>query len=315
MLLLLLILSVLPKIDSTILGGNIAWVLRFQGETVAENYPESYPRLYQHHVHSVTKSVTSLLIGIAIELDLIPDVDTPLTVLFPDYDYLIDSPTKGSIRLRDILSMTSGLYWRGGIGGTDLIRMVNSGDWTAAVLKRPMVFVPGKVFNYNSGGTQLLSVLIQRAFNGTTKQFADDYLFSPMGIENWTWDYLPSPDGITAGAWGLYMTVEDMGRLGELVLNNGECNGIEIVPEEWITESTSTQIDRPGLAADYGYQWWLPRDLGDKAICARGWYGDHYAYIYIFPNIDLVLATAGELPDEDGIEELVSIFRNIAVSR
>ena len=308
--LLLCILSVFPKVDSGILGEDVAWVVLMHGETVAEHYPEEFPSDYLHHVHSVTKSVTSLLVGIAIELDLIPAVDAPLNELFPRYDYLIDDDLKRSIRMRDILSMTSGLNWRGGIGGVDLLEMIDSDDWTSYVLERPMADEPGISFVYNSGGTHLLSVLIQRSYGGTTGEFAREYLFTPLGIENWVWTFLSSPDGVTPGAWGLNMTVADMAKLGELILRRGYWGSSKVVSEEWILESTSVQISRPESQSDYGYQWWLPRDFGIKTICARGWYGGHSAFIYAFPTIDMVLATAGGFPDEDGVEDIIGIAWN-----
>lgn len=293
---------------SEAIGENAAFLVVQNGYIVAEYYPSFYPKHYRHHIHSCTKSVTSILVGIAIQEGYIGSVDDAVLDYFPEYEFANMDERKEAITLHHILSMSSGLRWGGGIGGSDVQPFLDSPDWTQYALDRPMAHEPGEVFNYNSSGTQLLSTIIQRKTLRTTVSYAREKLFKPIGISNYDWSFGSSPRGITPGAWGLHLTVRDMARIGYLYLNEGCWDGEQIVPKDWVRKSTSVQIADAGPNFDYGYQWWIPKQYPHDAYAARGWYDDHYAFIYVIPDLNTVIVFAGDEPDESAVAQIVQVL-------
>ncbi len=288
-----------------IAGENVAYVIARNGYVVAEHYPPDFPESYSHHIHSCTKSVTSILIGIALQQGIVGGVDDNILDYFPEYEFELVDERKRAITLHHILSMSSGLDWRGGIGGSDVDGMLPTLDWVQYTLDRPMAREPGSEFNYNSGGTHLLSAIIQRALEMTTESYAREELFGPLGISELRWDYYVSPKGVTPGAWGLFLSARDMAKIGHLYLNQGCWEGEQIVSPDWVRESTRAHIAGPNSNVDYGYQWWLPKQYARDVYQARGWYGDHYAFITVVPDLDLVLVFAGERPGDDAVEYII----------
>lgn len=307
--------SVALKHLSKIIGSDVAFLVVQNGYIVAEYYPSFYPKHHRHHIHSCTKSVTSILVGIAMQEGYIGSVDDAVLDYFPEYEFANMDERKEAITLHHILSMSSGLDWEGYFDSPDLQSLLDSPDWTQCTLDRPMEYEPGKVFNYNSGGTQLLSAIIQRETPSTTEAYAREKLFEPIGISNYTWSFGRSPKGITPGAWGLFLTVRDMARIGYLYLNEGCWDGKQVVPQDWVRRSTSVQIADAKLHAklnvdsrlnfDYGYQWWVPKQYPNYTYAARGWYGDHYAFINVIPGLNTVIVFAGGKPDDDAVEQIV----------
>ncbi len=305
---------------SEAIGENVAFLVVQNGYIVAEYYPSSYPKHYRHHIHSCTKSVTSILVGIARQEGYIGSVDDAVLDYFPEYEFANMDERKEAITLHHILSMSSGLDWEGYFDSPDLQSLLDSPDWTQCTLDRPMAHEPGEVFNYNSGGTQLLSAIIQRETSRTTEAYAREKLFKPIGISNYTWSFERSPKGITPGAWGLFLTVRGMARIGYLYLNEGCWDGKQVVPQDWVRRSTSVQIADaklhpkihvdPRLDFDYGYQWWIPNQYpyeqySHDTYAARGSYGDHYALIYVIPDLNSVIVFAGDGPDESAVVQII----------
>ncbi len=268
------------------------------GFIVSENYPEPFDTNYMHNIYSCTKTVTSILFGIAVDKGLVKNDEDNLINYFSDLHIQNMDSLKQSIKLKDVLSMSSGLHWRGGIGGKDIDELIhNQPDWIQFVLDKPMENKPGTHFRYNSGGTHLLSSIIQRESKMLTKDFAKKNLFKPLGIDSITWDIYVSPKGITPGPWGLCMPIRDMAKLGYLYLNNGKWDDKQIVSEDWVKKSTQIQISRGEGSDAYGYQWWILDGFPKYTYTARGWYGNEYAFITVVPDYDLVVAIAGDIPN------------------
>lgn len=266
------------------------------GYIVSENYPAPFDTNYLHHIHSCTKSITSIIAGIAISAGIM-NIDSSVLSYFPDYQFKNITTQKQAIKIKHILSMSDGLDWKDGIGGKDLLAMLDQPDWTQFYLDKPMTFQPGSHFNYSCGASQLLLTIIQRSQGIKAEEYAKIKIFNPLGIKNYKWDYEHSFKGVTPGAWGLYLTVRDMAKLGYLYLNNGTWDSAQIVSKEWVKESTSEQISRGVNNDAYGYQWWILNGYPVYAYTARGWYGNHYAFITIVPSYDLVVAIAGDIPN------------------
>ena len=229
------------------------------GKLVFEAYFQGYDQNRMHFVASVTKSVTSILIGIAIDQGLIQGSDQYLTELLPAYRELLDAdPLKQKLQLWHILTMTSGLEWDEdtypyGDLRNDATRMERNSDPVRFVLDRPLVREPGEQFQYCGGNSMLLSAILEEAAGMTAAEFAKSYLFDPLGISQYQWKAYA--DGHTNSDGGLSLRPRDMAKIGQLMLNGGSWNGVPIVSSEWVAESTRARI-KATLIARYGYQWW-----------------------------------------------------------
>jgi CubicO group peptidase (beta-lactamase class C family) len=267
------------------------------GYLVAEFYAHGYDGQQPHPVASVTKSVVSALVGIAIAQGLLPGVDTSLAELFPEYVRPEVNPWVQAITVEDLLTMQSGLLWNSEGPSADFV--YNSPDWVRATLSLPPVAEPGTYWVYNSAGAHVLSALVTRWAGQTTAEFAEQVLFGPLGITDYLWE--TDPLGIPNGGSGLALTPRDMAKIGYLYLNLGTWDGATIVPAEWVAASTRLQVNESGSqAVRYGYLWWIPALGGEGAFAASGYGGQA---IYVSPALDLVMVLTGdvervgELPD------------------
>lgn len=258
----------------------------------------------KHDLRSVSKSVTSLLVGIALDRKIIRDVDQPVFSYFPDMAVL-RTREKDRITLSHLLTMASGLAWDEtrpyDREANDERRMIFSTDPYRFTLGKPVAAKAGAKWNYSGGDTQLLAGVLQRSSGTFIADFAKEALFAPLGIRDFEWLKMPG-NGEAAADSGVRLRPRDMARLGELVLRRGQWNGRQIVSETWITESTRTHMAHfdsyPSIG--YGYQWWT--DYVDKDgrrsswISAQGLGGQR---IYIHPGLDLVVViTAGLYADD-----------------
>jgi CubicO group peptidase (beta-lactamase class C family) len=260
------------------------------GKLVAEEYYNNYDRTQLNHVRSVTKSVISALIGIALDKGLIKSVDQTLA------DYPISSSLdqqKRQISIRHLLTMTSGLQWNE-ISGPDYSNWISSGDQIEYVLQKPLVATPGQQFTYNSGAVHLLSVLLTKATGMNTLAFADEHLFDPLGITEKRWEQVSG--GYYNGGAGLELHARDMVKLGLLFLQNGFSGKQPVVPAGWVAQSTQAQ-QRLGFVysamnnVNYGYLWWLDSGQSRPAFLAWGYGGQ---FIYCVPALNLVIVTTSQ---------------------
>jgi CubicO group peptidase (beta-lactamase class C family) len=257
-------------------------------------------------IESVTKSVTSALLGMALAEGTLPNgLDTPILSLFPEYGSVENpSAAKDAIRLEDVLTMTSGLAWdewtlpyQHPLNSWN--QMLAQPDWSRFVLDRPMVSDPGTHFVYNTGGSLLLSRAIEQATGTTVAEFAAEGLFAPIGITSWAWP--SSPEGHSITGDDLELTPIGMARIGRLFLNGGVWNGEQIVPAEWVDLSTATHVGyAEGVETfEYGYHWWRFRD--DLSVAAALAVNDAYfawgnggQFIIVVPHMDLIVVMTGE---------------------
>ncbi len=259
------------------------------GYIVAEKYYSPYKQDTSHELYSCTKSFISALVGIAIAEGNLKGAHETVQACLPAYDFAQSDPRKATMTVEHLLTMSSGLDWP----ESDPIyqQLWRSPDWVQFVLDRPLVYAPGEKFNYNSGCSHVLSAIIAERTGKLTQHFAQERLFTPLGMTSAHWEL--NPDGLAIGGWGLELTPRDMAKFGYLYLHKGRWNEQQIVPAAWVEESVTPHIEA-GEKFEYGYQWWIYSKWG--AYAARGRYGQ---LIFVIPQYEMVIVfTAGENDDQ-----------------
>lgn len=281
---------------------NSKWLLvERNGVIVMEEYFNGYTSESYDNIWSDTKSITSILMGIAIDQGYIQSVNQPISDFVGDLAPNLD-PEKGAITLRNFLTMTSGLPWnelaQSGIStSSDFPTWRNSDNQVQWVLNQSLIYTPGEYWNYNTGGSHLLCVIVAQATGMNVKDFANQYLFGPLDIQIGDWPQ--DKQGNYYGSHGLNLKASDMLKIGELYLHNGMYNGNQIVSSAWVTESTRyiyPVFNIENNSYGYGYQWWVNRHNGRNFFYADGYGGQ---MIMVFPAEDLIIvsAAAAELDD------------------
>lgn len=264
--------------------------------------PDWHP-LYQHgHLHtmqSVSKSVTSALIGIAIGRGELPGVEAKVMPYFAgDFRLTGADPRRDDLTLNHLLTMTAGIKWdESTVAYTDpansCANMEKSDDWIQFVLDQPMASAPGDTFVYNSGVTELLSQLIKKVTGKQADEYAAEHLFAPLGITDTYWKR--TPKGLSDTEGGLYLTARDLAKIGYLYLNDGMWDGRRLLPEGWVKASTTPLVEtRPGQprSRKYGNQWWvLPYGDGSKQAYAALGYGGQR--LVVVPEHQLIAVFTG----------------------
>jgi len=228
------------------------------GFLVEEEYFE-YSATTKRNIFSCTKSVTGALIGIAIQEGYIDSVNESVLDFFPNYQFTNTDERKQNITLYHLLTMTSGLEWDESnydSSNNPLYLMWEPTDWIQYVLDLKMVDEPGKTFSYNSGTSHVMSAIINYTTGMSTLEYATSRLFTPLGFDGYNWP--TDPNGINKGGEGLELTPRSLAKLGQLYLDNGSWKGEQIVPKEWVYNST--RIAHYPLRNNhygYGYQWWI----------------------------------------------------------
>jgi CubicO group peptidase (beta-lactamase class C family) len=252
-----------------------------------------------HDMKSVSKSVASLAVGIAIDRGLIRSVNEPILSFFPELEDL-RSPEKDRIQLLHALSMSMGLAWveatpATGDDNNDEARMNRSRDACRYVLGLATTAPAGQEFFYNTGALALVSAIIRKATGRPLDEFAREALFEPLGISAVAWE---RRKGDTDAGGGLRLRSRDMAKIGQLVLAGGRWNGRQIVSREWIETSTAPKI-KAADGQSYGYLWWLGRTvLNGREVQWVGALGRGGQSIRIVPELDLVVVvTAGYYQD------------------
>jgi CubicO group peptidase (beta-lactamase class C family) len=299
--------------------GRLVYERYFAGEDTAWGTPLgriAFDAGLRHDLRSITKSITSILLGVILDRGLIKSLDEPVFSFFPEYADL-KTPEKAQINLRHLLTMSAGLAWNEYIPYSDPAnserRMMVAPDRHRYVLEQPSVRPAGAAYNYNGGLTALLGAILQRMSGYPIDVFANEVLFEPLGIRDVEW--IRYDDG-TPHAGGLRMRPRDLAKIGQLVLNGGQWNNRPIVSKAWIEESTSPHVNGESLFF-YGYQWWLGRSLVNrqeiKWISAVGWGGQR---MYIVPSLELVVVVMAGLYDNPALQPIIGeiILRRYALS-
>jgi CubicO group peptidase (beta-lactamase class C family) len=243
-----------------------------------------------HTMQSVSKSVTSATIGVAIARgDFKAPLDMPVLHYFDVKSVRNVDDAKRRMTLRDVLTMTTGLDWNEDVPYADPRNTVNlmeaSRDWIQFVIDLPMVREPGSTFAYNSGATELLAHIFKKETGQDIEYYAHRYLFAPLGIRHYHWKRTPL--GVVDTEGGLYLSSEDLAKIGYLYVHDGVWDGRRLVGSDWIKDSLAPHVDAGG-GWKYGYQWWLaPYGAGPRyAWAGRGFGGQ---YLWMFPEEDLVV--------------------------
>lgn len=211
-----------------------------------------------HDLRSVTKSVVGLLYGIALSEGKVPSLDKSVLRSFPQFADIASDPARTRITVADVLTMQLGLDWDETLPYTDArnseVEMENAPDRCRYVLERPIINDPGTRWTYSGGATALLACLLTEGTGVSLLEYARVKLFSPLGIDDVEW--VTGADGNEVAASGLRMRARDLAKIGQLVINDGRYNGIQLIPEHWIEASL-----KPHSKVDddfaYGYQWWI----------------------------------------------------------
>ena len=258
------------------------------GRLVAERYyrPGGADSLYA--LRSVTKSVMSLLVGVAMQRGVVRATDQPLGELFHPPLPVLD-PADAAITVGDLLTMTGGFQWDES-GVTEYNNWVLAPDQIEYVLARPLVKPPGTTFNYNSAAVHLLSAVLE-VDGGGTAAFADAQLLGPLGVHARDGDV--DSRGLPNGGAGLYLRPRDMAKIGQLVLQGGLSGATVVVPSAWVGQATQSHIATGGALGPlaslrYGYLWWLGQTGGHGVVLAWGYGGQ---LIWIVPDLDLVVVS------------------------
>jgi len=314
--------GVVERIEKGYYGNVHSLIIIHNNGLALEKYFRGWTRHMHHPCYSVTKSFTSALTGNAIKNGFIKSVDEKLLGFFPEYEGLIANldDRKRAITLRDLLTMSAGFQWdelstsyvdsQGKPNLTnDAMKMALSDDWIQYMLDRPMGAEPGTKFVYNSGCTILLSGILSKTTGKSAEQLAAEQLFTPLGITSWEW--ATAPDNITNTGWGLSLHPVNMALFGYLFLKSGRFAGEQIVPEQWVQESSAKHITMNSMPwpmtgmFDYGYQWWRFNDqyfdkmwVGSKPAKNDIFYANGFGgqSIYVIPHLDMVITVTAWNP-------------------
>ena len=278
----------------------------FDGYEFSWNPPGSngdwiqYDRQVDHYLASVSKSITSVILGAAVLHGFIDNLNDKIVDLLPEYNYILTGG-KENITLYHLLTMSSGLDWdeitdTDDNSRNDAVQIYLVDDPIEYILSLPLVYTPGQEFLYNSGGTNVLGAIVQKCTGISLLDFSNTFLFEPLNVEGGSWYALGENYVLASG--GLFLRPRELAKIGYLFLNDGQWGAHQIISEQWINESISNHISTQGrtlpLAYGYGYQWWLQNyhinGSVHRSFLAAGW-GDQY--MIIFPEQDMMILFNG----------------------
>ncbi len=311
--------DILLKMEADILSGvfkKITSVLIARnGKLVYEKYFDSAKESDLRDTRSATKTITSILIGIAIDRKLIPGVDSRVMSYFPDKrPFKNPDPRKGKITIEDFLTMSSILEcddWDQYSRGNEE-RMYPIEDYIKFTLDLPVRGTPpwgtkpedlpfGRSFSYCTAGAVTLGGVLKRAANMRVTDFAERYLFNPLGIKKLQWQKTPTGLAMTGG--GLRLQSRDLLKIAQLFLDNGTWNGKRIISESWIKKSTKphVQIDDE---TEYGYLWWI-KSFGSEKIKYTAYYmtGNGGNKVLVFPELKMCVVITSTNYNTRGMHE------------
>ncbi|WP_152446011.1 serine hydrolase [Bacillus sp. THAF10] len=257
-----------------------------------------------YSVNSVTKSVLSILIGMAIHNGHMEGANQPIEDFIPEIKDMENYETLKTLTIKDLLTMRSGLRWNKNLetaykGQRDMI------DY---VLNRPFVQEPDTQFTYNSGTSNLLAIILERATGQSLLDFAEENLFSQLKIDKYEWE---KQGEHYRGGRGLFILPYDLAKLGYLMLHDGVWEEERLLPEGWVEESTNIYSDGRYINTDgYGYQWWVGKYAGGKEYFFG--YGDKGQNIFVIPEEDLVVVFTARILDND-LSIYYALLRNYLI--
>lgn len=246
-----------------------------------------------HSMQSVSKTVSSVILGIAITRgDFKAGLDTPLLKYFDVSKVKNVDDRKRRITLRHVLTMTTGLDWNEEVAyddpRNDSSLMEAADDWVQYVIDRPMAQEPGKIFNYSSGVSELLAYIFQKETGQDIEKYGEKYLFVPLGMDHY---WKRTPLGVVDTEGGLFLRGSDLAKIGYLFLHDGMWDGRQIVSQDWVKQSLTPFTDAEE-GFKYGYKWWLlPRTDGPGYIWMARGFGEQL--LMVFPEKNLIVVFTG----------------------
>lgn len=277
----------IPLLDS--FPGKYSLLVVNNGKIAFEHYQDPYAKDSLIHINSCTKTVISILFGAVFKEQLAQNENMAVIDYFPEYS--VDDPLIQKIKVKHFLSMSSGLNWKGGIDAADVIQMSETNDWAKYVFERKVTEPPGESFHYNSGGSQVISSLLNKQTKDGLLVFAHENLFQPLGVSEIKWD--STSKGVPKAGWGLHLKMQDMAKLGYLLLKKGKWKDLQIVPEEWVAKMSSKHVVANDKY-DYGYQVWIPKNIETECFLFRGSYPPSTKIVAVLPELNSVVVYVGE---------------------
>lgn len=277
--------------------GFESFIMRIDDTVVARAVTETYRSNRPPDLRSATKSITALLIGIAIDQGKIASVKEKVSTLLPAHEHALSKdPRKAQITIEDLLTMRSGLDcndWDPRSPGQE-DKMYKEVDWVAFWAALPMRTDPGKEFSYCTGNAVALGQVLATAVGISADAFAIRHLFAPLGFERAEWSYWDNKRGVDTGGH-LRLTPDDLLKIGELMLAGGTYNGTRIVSESWINAMTEERTNIPNMGQRYGYLWWLDNTKDPKLPATKLWWaqGNGGTFLIVLPGVKSVIAITG----------------------
>lgn len=272
-----------------------------------------------HSLQSVTKTVTSVTIGVAVTRGDFPSIDTPALRFFDTTKVANLDARKRRMTIRHLLTMTAGLDWNENLPYIDpantAVQLEASPDWVEFTINRPMAEEPGTRFNYSSGVSALLAHIFHQATGRDIEEYAAHELFQPLDIEDWHWKR--SPRGLIDTEGGLYLTPGDLAKIWQMFLQGGRWQGRQIVSQEWVAASVTPAVTVGQTPIRYGLKWWLAPYGPDTTKLAWAGSGFGGQLPIAIPEYDLVMVFNGwnVLPDRPALTRQVALQRVLAAVR
>lgn len=277
--------AILSKASS--INSVTSLLIQKDGELLTERYFGRLDENETTNIKSASKSIISLLVGIAIDRGDIESVDQPIAQYFEEYFKENSNPQKEKITIKDLLTMRSGLETT---SFHNYGRWVVSENWVEFALEQPMEATPGGDMVYSTGTSHLLSVILTKATGMSTKAFAEEHLFEPLNIQVGGWDR--DPQGYYMGGNNMALRPPSMLKIGQMVLDGGTYDGQRILSEQWLKDSFQVYTRSNYNPYNYGYMWW-EKPVGKFKVHFAWGYGGQY--IFIVPSLDAVIVLTGNL--------------------
>ena len=289
------ILSFITEIESEIDELHSFMILK-NAKNIASGWWSPYAPEIPHLMHSLSKSFTSTAIGLGIDEGLL-ELNDRVISFFPEYNSDQIDPKFKEMRIRDLLTMTTGHK----IEINPSVTQEN--DWVKLFINTKLDYLPGNYYKYNSYATYMLSAIIKKVSSESLVDFLNSRLFLPLEIEKPYWE--KSPKGLNVGGWGLKIKTEDIAKFGQLFLQNGEWEGKQIISRDWVKMATAKQVNNSATQWNvdwkqgYGFQFWKNRFNSYRGDGAFG------QYCIVLPKHEMVIAITGSVKN---MQKVLDIF-------
>jgi CubicO group peptidase (beta-lactamase class C family) len=277
-----------------------AIVIARAGQVVAERRFQGPGLDMPINIKSVSKSLISALVGIAIERGELPSTEQTIAPFFRSYLRRASDPRVGTITIGQLLTMQSGLVRTSGPGYG---AWTSSRDWVGYVLRSPLLAAPGGPMIYSTGNTHLLSAILTQATKRSTYLYARDRLAKPLGIALAPWPR--DPQGIFLGGNEMRLSAHALVRFGELYRNGGRVGAKQVVPERWVRESWTARTTSIFSGQQYGYGWFVAELSGHALYYAWGYGGQ---FVFVVPSLALTVVTTSNSSGPRDMEHIGEIY-------